>query len=135
MVMRACIAISSSRDKESGRRSLTTTKSKRRHLTAASPLVSYALTAARSRGRLWRNGHRDRCFHCARAATATAVATARTTATPKMFLLGHDVRNRMIGLLMEGFQAHLGLVFPPSDGVVPGERSQAMRHPVIPGYH
>lgn len=114
------------RDEEPGRRSLTTTKGKRRYLIAASPLDSYVLTAVRPR--LWRGG-----CHRARTATATAVTTARMTATPKTLLLGHNVRDRIVGLLLD-LLPELGLVLSrdvPSDGVIPGERSRAVRtrHP------
>lgn len=120
-----------SRDEESGRRSLTTTKGKRRYLTAASPLVSYDLTAVQSRGRLWRSGHRNCCFryHRTWTTTVTAVTTARVIATPKTLLLEHSVRDRIVGLL-QVLHADLDFVLSrnmPSDGIVPGERPRAER--------
>lgn len=59
--------------------------------------------------------------------------TARMTATPKTLLLGHNVRDRTVGLLV-GLLPQLGSMLSrdmPSDGVVPGERSRAIRtrHP------
>lgn len=71
----------------------------------------------------------------ARTATSTtAMATARTTATPKTLLLTPGYGVRMVGLLEHLRVFELILVFPrdvSSDRVVPGERPRTVRtrHP------